>query len=90
MPRRRRLNRLREKGECASNIPKNIPQGLKPSLYFMVFAARLKSCPDTKHGFDWFFPQPVRAVPFTDLSFSAAWKGPRLKASISIGCHSGA
>jgi hypothetical protein len=28
------------------NATKTIPQGLKPSVYFVAFAARLKSCPD--------------------------------------------
>ena len=35
-----------EKSLKVSEIPENIPQGLKPNLYYHLFAARLKSCPD--------------------------------------------
>jgi hypothetical protein len=29
-------------------MAKNVPQGLKPIICFVAFAARLKPCPDTK------------------------------------------
>src|ERR1039457_2783451 len=29
-----------------------IPQGLKPSIFLATFAARLKSCPDTKQVYE--------------------------------------
>jgi hypothetical protein len=29
-------------------LEKNIPQGLKPDIRIVAFAARLKPCPDTK------------------------------------------
>jgi len=57
-----------------------IPQSLKPVVYFQMFAARLKSCPDTKRFLNRVFPQPVKpalilriygtaeAVPFQNLA----------------------
>jgi len=35
------------------------PQGLKPSLFLQLLAARLKSCPDTKTPAMRDFPQPT-------------------------------
>jgi hypothetical protein len=35
-------------------------QGLKPILFFVAFAARLKSCPDASGGSEGVFPQPVK------------------------------
>jgi hypothetical protein len=46
------LNRLREKGEQRAKSPRSIPQGLKLTLYFVAFAARLKLCPVTKQPFE--------------------------------------
>jgi outer membrane protein TolC len=39
-----------EKSVIDYRVPKNVPQGLKHGLYFVRFAARLKSCPDS---FSW-------------------------------------
>ena len=41
------------------------PQGLKPTIHFAAFAARLKSCPVTKPCCFRVFPQPARATPRT-------------------------
>jgi hypothetical protein len=45
------LNRLRKNPERMEKIPKRVPQGLKPVLCFVAFAARLKPCPcyKTRH-----------------------------------------
>jgi hypothetical protein len=58
-------DRLRKKGESQSTAARNVPQGLKPALYFQAFAARLKSCPFkatelfrslfSPHGFFWLY-----------------------------------
>jgi hypothetical protein len=40
-----------EKVGGSGGIGGNIPQGLKPGLYFHAFAARLKSCPFKEKGF---------------------------------------
>jgi len=56
-----RLERLRKKTERRANIPKNIPQGLKPILYYQHLAARLKSCPVTKRALAGVFPQPLKS-----------------------------
>jgi hypothetical protein len=45
---RRGLKRLLKKADFALKLAKDIPQGLKPDLYFVRLTARLKSCPDTK------------------------------------------
>jgi hypothetical protein len=60
-----RLKRLRKKGEYGANSGTIFPQGLKPSLYFGAFAARLKSCPFTKLHPYRVFPQPVKSCPVT-------------------------
>ena len=39
------LKRLRKKSGFESRFTKNIPRGLKPSVYFQPLAARLKPCP---------------------------------------------
>jgi hypothetical protein len=61
------LNRLRKKAKNRVKSPKNIPQGLKPNVYYQALAARLKSCPVTKLGLNRVFPQPVKPVPFKTL-----------------------
>jgi hypothetical protein len=53
-----RLKRLRKNPERRANIPKNIPQGLKPILYYQHLAARLKSCPVTKLSPPGVFSRP--------------------------------
>ena len=40
-----RLKRLRKKSGFESRFTKNIPRGLKPSVYFQPLAAQLKPCP---------------------------------------------
>ena len=44
----RGLNRLRKKSGFESRFTKNIPRGLKPSVYFQPLVARLKSYPEEK------------------------------------------
>jgi hypothetical protein len=39
------LNRLRKNPEEQGEVSKNIPQGLKPAVYYQQLTARLKSCP---------------------------------------------
>src|ERR1035437_6597527 len=56
------LNRLRKKACFQAKPTKNIPQGLKPKLYFVTLAARLKSCPFTKQACYRVFPQPVKPL----------------------------
>src|ERR1035437_5355754 len=46
--------------QCCAKSPKNIPQGLKPSVNYQAFAARLKSCPCYKTCSLRVFPQPVK------------------------------
>jgi hypothetical protein len=46
-------------------MAEKIPQGLKPIIYFVAFAARLKPCPDTKLAQFRVFPQPVKSCPDT-------------------------
>jgi hypothetical protein len=44
-----------EKGMKLGETQKNIPQGLKPNLFYLHLAARLKSCPDASGLFIEFF-----------------------------------
>ncbi len=66
----REVLRIAASGE-SQNRTKSIPQGLKPVVYFVAFAARLKSCPVTKPCLSRVFPQPVQSCPFKAMSFSA-------------------
>jgi hypothetical protein len=45
-------------------LAENIPQGLKPVVFYQPFAARLKSCPDA-----------MRPLETLSTSFSAGGKG---------------
>jgi hypothetical protein len=56
-----KLARLRKDSRIRVNQEESIPQGLKPDIYFVVFAARLKSCPDAS-GSRGVFPQPASAT----------------------------
>jgi hypothetical protein len=58
-----RAKQAAKKGLLAGELPKKHAAGAKAHLYFQLFAARLKSCPVTKH------PQILLGV-----SFSAAFK----------------
>jgi hypothetical protein len=48
-----------EKGQNIVDCSEQMQQGLKPALYFVAFAARLKSCPCYKTGRNRVFPQAV-------------------------------
>jgi hypothetical protein len=48
---------IAEKGRDSSRSPKSIPQGLKPVVYFVALAERLKSFPDTSCLSGGAFPQ---------------------------------
>jgi hypothetical protein len=52
-----------EKGWFPGEMPESITQGLKPVLYLVALAARLKSCPDTKPTQFRVFPQPLKSRP---------------------------
>jgi hypothetical protein len=54
-----------EKLGITGKMAKNVPQGLKPIICFVAFAARLKPCPDTKPTQFRVFPQPVKSCPDT-------------------------
>ena len=56
-----RLNGVRKKWGERTKRPKSIPRGLKPDLYFVAFAARLKPCPCKAKSFSAAFP-----IHFTD------------------------
>ena len=62
MPEARPRPVLRENGV---KFWKRVPAGAKARPYFVLFAARLKSCPDTKRFPNRVFPQPVKSCPFT-------------------------
>jgi hypothetical protein len=47
-------------------VEEGVPQGLKPSLYFAAFSARLKSCPVTKRLRLSFFAA-FEVVPFQSI-----------------------
>jgi hypothetical protein len=49
-----------EKVEMGGDYRAQNPQGLKPGSLLSSFAARLKSCPDTKQVVEGVFPQPVK------------------------------
>jgi hypothetical protein len=51
-----------EKGRIMFENGRDSPQRLKPALYFLALAARLKSCPDTVPGRSRVFQQPVKSV----------------------------
>ena len=73
------LNRLRKKASCEAKLARSMPQGLKPGLYIVAFAARLKSCPFKTSGARRVFPQPVK-VRFNVMAFAARLKpGPEKK-----------
>jgi hypothetical protein len=57
------LNRLRKNSVTWERSTNNMPQGLKPWFVFESFAARLKSCPDTKPS----------QISFS-VRFSVAWE----------------
>lgn len=44
------MSRLRKHAEARVKLKEGLPQGLKPSFIFSYFAARLKSCSDTKRA----------------------------------------
>ena len=67
------LNGLRNKSCSRAEWAKGMPQGLKPDVYFVAFAARLKSCPDACRSGNRVFPQPVKPGHFA----GACGTGPR-------------
>jgi hypothetical protein len=53
-----------EKGCLSGKLAENIPQGLKPTVFYQAFAARLKS-----------FPDAMRPLETLSTSFSATCYG---------------
>jgi hypothetical protein len=53
---------------------KNIPQGPKPGLNLVAFAAGLKSCPDASCRSQRVFPQSVKPIRFTESNLLRSLK----------------